>query len=100
MLGAAATPALTILGGKISRGLHNRTIRSALKRAKSAKDIKALRRELHTGKTVGRVVPGGRIQRQPIATPADVAGDVAKGALYGSVLQMMRDRYAGSAGVS
>ena len=100
LLGAAATPALTILGGKISRGLHNRAIMSAIKKAKTPKQAKALRRELYSGKSIGRTMPGARAQDRPIATAADLAGDAGKGALYGSVLQMMRDRYAGSAGVS
>lgn len=99
LLGAAATPLLSIAGGKISRALHNRQILSALKKARTPKEIRKLRRELYTGKAVGRYRPGMRPQEKPILTPADLAADASKGALYGSVLQMLRDRYSGSAGV-
>jgi hypothetical protein len=99
ILGAATTPAMSLIGGKVSRGLHNRQILAAIKKAKTPKQIKQLRRELYTGKLIGSHRPAMRAQEKPILSTTDLAADASKGALYGSVLQMLRDRYSGSAGV-
>jgi len=99
MLVAMARPLLTLTSGKISRALHNRQIMKAIRSAAKPKDVRKLKRELQSLKSIGHVRPGMRVQDRPIMTPASLAGDMASGALYGSVIQMLRDRYSGSKGV-
>ena len=41
----------------------------------------------------------GRKGKEGLVRPEDVAGSAVQGAVFGSVLQALRDRYSGAAGV-
>ena len=82
-IGALARPAAALAGGKLSRALGNRDIRKAIAKTKNRSAKKML------GKT---------IKRGPTISRAELAGHGVQGAVMGSVVQMLRDRFSGSAG--
>lgn len=97
MIGATAGPAAVLLGGKLSRKLHNRDVIKAMK-GLSGKRKKQIAKHLELGPTIGKTkIPGIQGQR-PIMTHPELAGSAARGAAMGSVIQMIRDRFSGSAG--
>ncbi len=98
-IGAAAAPLLALIGKGITRMLHNKDIGHALKSVEGGAKRESLMNEIHTGPIFGRIRPDLPANQRPLVTPADLAGDVAKAALTGSIVQMIRDRFSGSAGV-
>ena len=98
LLGASMTPAAALLGRRITRGLHNKEILRELAKAKGGKRRKMLARELYSGKLIGGAKPGKRKQLQPTMTKSELAGFAVRGGVMGSLVQMLRDRFAGSAG--
>jgi len=99
MLGAIGTPAAMIIGAKISKGAKNKDILRQMVKAPSMKRRKQLASNLETRGIVGR---GGGIgfprKKDPILSHHDLAGQAARGGIMGSVFQMLRDRFSGSAG--
>lgn len=93
MIGALATPVLTIAGKGISRAFHNKAVRRALAETVSPKKRRLLKEELQVGKLVGRALPGRPLSERPLVSTSDVVSDAARGAIGGSVLQMIRDRF-------
>jgi len=98
LIGALAQPASYLLGGRISRALHNREIMRAMKGTRSLSRRRELARYLQKGPLVGRAGFATPIGKKPIMSYSDLAGHAGRGALMGSVIQMLRDRYSGSAG--
>lgn len=96
LIGAAAAPAMAIAGKSITRALHNRGVRKAIREAPIGSARRALLRgELQTGPLVGRMRPDLPISKRPALTAGELASDAAKGGLMGSIVQMIRDRYSG-----
>ena len=65
LIGAAGMPAGMLLSRGVARALKNRTLRQA----------------------------GKRIESGRLATNPELAGEAARGAMFGSVLQALRDRF-------
>lgn len=93
LVGAAAAPLLALVGRGISRAVHNHDLGRMLKTVEPEKR-EALIREIHTGPVFGRHRPDLPHSQRPLITPGDVAGDVARAAVTGSAIQMVRDRYS------
>jgi hypothetical protein len=99
-LGALGTPAAIVVGAKITKGVRNKDILKAMVKAPTVKRRKQLAHGLETRGLVGK---GGGIgfphKKDPIISHADLVGHAARGGIMGSVFQMLRDRFSGSAGV-
>lgn len=98
LLGAASFPAAMMGGKGITRMMHNRQVIKELAKTKSRKGQARLQRKLQGGPIVGssaKNYPGG----DPLMSTSELAGAAGRGALAGSVLEMLRDRFAGAAGV-
>ena len=97
-LGAMATPAAILVGAKLTKSIRNKDILKEMAKA-TPKRREQLAGGLETRGLVGR---GGGIglpkKKDPILSHADLAGHAARGGVMGSVFQMLRDRFAGSAG--
>lgn len=98
LIGAAAAPALAIAGKGISRAMHNRAARKSLKGAIDPEKIKRLKGEIQHGPMIGRARPDLALNHRPALSHGDLLSDAAKGALGGSVVQMIRDQLSGSGG--
>jgi hypothetical protein len=98
-IGAAAAPAAVLLGGKISRLLHNRDVAKAMKGLRG-KRRRAVAKHLESGKLVGGPKLPGMKGKPPMFTRAELAGHAVRGGAMGSIIQMLRDRFSGSAGVN
>lgn len=96
LIGATSVPALGIVGRLISRKIGNRDAYRALKGVVSPKKRKAILSEIHRGPVIGRSMPGAELNKRPLVTHGDIASDAAKGALGGTVVQMLRDHFSGS----
>ena len=96
MIGATATPAAILLGNKISRLLHNKDLRRAMKGVRR-KRRRAISTHLETGPTIGRSGIHAK-GKKPLMTHADLAGTAVRGGAMGSIIQMLRDKFSGSAG--
>lgn len=91
-LAAAGYPAISLLSATVGRKLRNRTTMNALKGLK-IRDRKAMREKLETGPLVAKTHLSknpGQLSREDLATRAITGGAI------GSLLQAMRDRFAGS----
>ena len=97
LIGAAATPAALLLGGKVSRVLHNKEVRKAMS-GLSGKRKKAVGRHLELGPTVGKASFPKVRGKSPVMTHSELGGQAARGAAIGSIIQVLRDRFSGSAG--
>ena len=98
LIGATATPAAVLLGKKISRGMHNRDVIRAMKGLKGARR-KSLEQYIEKGPVFSKGGPPFSKQA-PMMTHGELAGHAARGGVMGSVIQMLRDRFSGSAGAS
>jgi hypothetical protein len=98
ILGATLSPAAALMGKRFSRGLHNKEILRALAKARSGKERTMLSKEIYSGKLMGRMKPGRPKHQQPTMTRAELAGYTVRGGIMGSLVQALRDRFAGSAG--
>jgi len=99
IIGGAATPLALLGGSRIARGLHNRDVRKAIAATRSSAAKKALRAELQTGPIVGRSYGHKSPAMKPLTTTSELAGQGVRGAVMGSIIQMLRDRFSGSAGL-
>lgn len=99
ILGAAGTPAAILIGAKITKGARNKDILKAMAKAKTPSQRKRLATGLETRNLTGR---GGGIglphKKDPIVSKSELVGHAARGGIMGSVFQMLRDRFSGSAG--
>lgn len=91
-LGAIASPLMFLAGRKAGRVLHNKGVMKALKSA-TPKQRKALKKQLQKGPTISSGIPKPRPGMEPLATTSELGSNVVRGALYGSVLQALKDRY-------
>lgn len=100
LIGAAATPAALLASGKLSRVLNNREVIKAMKGVRGARR-KALSAHLESGPMLGRTKVPDLLKgkKKPMMTHAELAGHAARGGAMGSIIQMIRDRFSGSAGV-
>lgn len=96
VIGAASVPALAVVGKLISRKIGNRQAAHLLAKTIDPKKRKAILSEMHRGPVIGRAMPGVALNKRPLLTHGDLASDAAKGALGGTVVQMIRDHFAGS----
>ena len=99
MIGALAAPLLTIAGKGISRAMHNRSVVKAMENTHFPSSRRLLKAEFQTGRLIGGPRPDLPISARPLMTPGDILSDAAKGALGGSIVQMLRDRFSGSSRV-
>ncbi len=91
-LGALTYPLIGILRGKVGRGLRNRTTLKAMASA-SRRERRGLRRKLESGNLVARshlTKKKGQLSRE------DMLARTAHGAVAGSLITALRDRFAGS----
>lgn len=98
IIGAGGTPLARLAGARLSRALHNRDIRKAIARTKKPSIRRALRSKIETGPAVGPSYSVGKHKGKPLMTTGDVVGHGVYGAVLGSLVQMLRDRFSGSAG--
>ena len=93
-IGAGATPLALLGGARLSRAMHNRELRKALGYVRGRSAKRGIRSQLKTGPTLG---PSYRRQgsKKPLMTYAETAGHGARGAVMGSLIQMLRDRFSG-----
>ena len=97
-IGAASYPAAILAGKGLTRALHNREVRRAIARTRGRSAKKALRGEFQRGPMVGPNRPGSQSSKKPLLTTSQVAGEGVRGAVMGSIIQMLRDKFSGSAG--
>lgn len=99
-LGAIGTPAAMLVGAKLTKSIRNKDIMRAMSKATTPQRRKQLAGGIETRGIVGR---GGGIgfphKKDPVISHSELAGHAARGGIMGSVFQMLRDRFAGSAGV-
>lgn len=98
ILGATTTPAALLLGSAIARKLHNKEVLKAMK-GLSRKRRKALSKFLKTGPLIGRGGPPFTGSTRPLMTYGDLTAHAIRGGVMGSAIQMLRDRFSGSAGI-
>jgi hypothetical protein len=94
-LGALAFPLMALGGRRAGRAFHNKAVHRAMKATKSPAKRKALKKQLNKGPWIGSGIPKPKAGQSPLMTTADLGGQAVHGALYGSVIQMLKDRYAG-----
>ena len=93
LIGALSTPIVALMGKTMGRYLENRGLQRALRGAHGL-EREGILGEMHTGPIIGRFQPGlGRKQR-PLMTYDELLTDMTKGAIGGSILQMIRDHFA------
>lgn len=98
LIGATAFPLAAAFGNKFNRALKNKSVMRAMRGKRFGK--RRLANELETGKTFGAYKPGRPSREQPALTHHEALGAAARGGLYGSGVQMVRDRFSGAAGVN
>jgi len=90
-IGAAAYPAIVVLQGLVRRKLGNRALSKAMATA-SRKGKKRLKSRMDVSPMVGSITA----KKRPRISKQDLAAVAIRGGAMGSILQMVRDRYAGS----
>jgi len=99
LIGSVATPVALLGSKRISRALHNREVLKAMQGVKGRRR-KALAGYLESGPMLGKTkVPGMMKGKKPMMTHAELAGHSIRGGAMGSIIQMLRDRFSGSAGI-
>lgn len=95
LIGGAAAPALKLVSALLQKKLRNRALGHELERAGSAAERKLIQSHIHTGPIIGHAsaLPVGKA---PLVTTDDLAGRAVTGALTGSAVQALRDRFAPS----
>lgn len=96
VIGAASAPLIGALGKRIARSMNNKEVHRAMRGVLDPRRRKELAKELHTGKTFGRAMPGAPLGKRPLMTHGETAGAAAAGGAGGGALQMVRDYFAGS----
>lgn len=94
LIGAMSTPAIALLGKTMARYLENRGLQKALKGAGGHEARQAILSEMHTGPIIGPFRPGLQRKQRPLMTYDELLTDATKGAVGGSVIQMIRDHFA------
>jgi hypothetical protein len=97
IIGAAATPLAMLMGGKLSRALHNREVRFAMKGLRGKRRA-AVAKMMESGPMIGPMPLPGSGRKRPMMTRAELAGHAVRGGAMGSIIQMLRDKFSGSAG--
>jgi hypothetical protein len=97
LIGALATPGVGLASGLVKRVLRNRSLAQLAAKTSGRGARKEILAQSLSGPVFGRVKPGMRWNTIPLMTPEDLASQAAGGAIMGSVVQAMRDRYSGSA---
>ena len=92
-LGAIAAPALSLVGRKAGRVFHNKAVMRAMKSATKTQKRK-LKKQMKTGPVLGSGIPKAKPGKDPLITTPELGGQAVRGALYGSVLQMLKDHYS------
>lgn len=95
LISGATFPLVTLAGKMISRKMHNRDVMRAMAQASPGKK-KQLAKEMLTGKLIGRGRPDLPSGERPMMTHGDLISDVGRGALIGSAVQAIRDRFSGA----
>lgn len=90
-IGATAYPAIALMTAALSRKLSNRSLMKAMRGA-GRKERKMLKTRLDTAPLVGPVAGA----KAPKITTEKLTSQAARGVLVGSLIQMLRDRFAGS----
>jgi hypothetical protein len=90
-IGAAAYPAIVVLQQLARRKFGNRALSKAMATA-SKKDRKRLKSRMDVSPLVGSITA----KKRPRISKQDLAAVSVRGGAMGSLLQMVRDRYAGS----
>jgi hypothetical protein len=95
LLAATAVPLVGIAGKAIQRAVHNRDVRKAIRMAKFPGERMLLESEIHRGPIIARWRPNLPEQKSPLTTTSELASDISKSVLMGTVVQMLRDRFSG-----
>ncbi len=98
LIGAAATPAIALIGKRLARVINNRDVMRAMHAASSGRAKRTILKELHAGPSFGRALPGVEPRVRPLMTHGGAAGAALGRALGGSAVQMIRDYFSGSKG--
>lgn len=91
-IAALTYPLLGLLGAKVGRGLRNRATLKAMRGVPRLRR-KKLHRKLETGSLIA---PSHLKTKTGQLTREDLAGRAAQGAVVGSLVMALRDRFAGS----
>jgi hypothetical protein len=97
LIGALATPGVGLASGLVKRVLRNRSLAQLAAKTSGSGAKKAILAQSLSGPIFGRVKPGMKWNTVPLMTPEDLASQAAGGAIMGSLVQALRDRYSGSA---
>jgi len=98
LIGAGATPIAMLASSKLSRLVHNKEIQRAIAATRNRSMKRALRSKIQKGPMIGPTYPKKPTPDKPLMTLSETAGHGARGAVMGSLVQMLRDRFSGSAG--
>jgi hypothetical protein len=96
LIGALAPALLTIASSAIGRAVHNRSIMHELEEARTPWARKALNNRLVKGPLIGRENPYAPFSQRPVNSHRDLISEAGGGAITGSIVQMLKDRYSGS----
>lgn len=94
LIGAGTMPGVELSAQALARKINNAEVSRAMAKAPASRRAE-LAAKIHRGKLVGSA--GSKIA--PLVTRGQLAGSAARGALLGSVVQMIRDRFSGAKGV-
>lgn len=94
LIASAAYPGVRLGTSAVGRALRNRSLRKAITGA-SRKQRKRLSKRIESGPAVVTHASG----KKGLATREHLMTDAARGAMVGSIVQMVRDRFSGSTAV-
>lgn len=95
LIGAAAAPAMGIMGKGVSRLVRNRAlIRAAAKAGDEAKSLELMGR-VERGPLIGRFKPDATPGEKATVDTTELLGRAASGAMTGSLIQGIRDHFSG-----
>lgn len=93
VLGAMTAPAVFLAGRGAGRVFHNSAVKAAIKATKSPRKRLELKKQFQTGPVVSTGIPRPKPGLEPLISTSEAGGQAVRGALYGSALQMLKDRY-------
>jgi len=91
LLAAATVPAAKIFGRRVERFAHNKALKKAISKSTDPAVKAELAGKIESGKLMGPSF-GVDPNKRPTMTYPELAGDSARGAVAGSVIQYLRDK--------
>lgn len=95
LLGAMGYPLIGLASRKAGRSIHNRIVQSAIKATKNPRQRRKLKASLESGPIFGKGVPKSKPGKEPLMTASELGSQAMRGALGGSVVQALKDRFSG-----